>query len=116
VLEWEGPAVNKSALFVVPLSLFIFSTAAAAQAGRTPGGPPFNGNHELMVTDRQMPMPQKHTDPEQLRKLGDDLASAANAIPSEIESVRKGMLPKDLMEKLKRIEKLSKQLRDELKP
>jgi hypothetical protein len=52
----------------------------------------------------------------QLQRDADDLARKAQSIPSDVASVRKGMLPKDIIEKLKQIEKLSKRLRTELNP
>lgn len=52
----------------------------------------------------------------QLQKEAEDLARTAQTIPSDVASVRKGMLPKDVIEKLKQIEKLSKHLRTELNP
>lgn len=55
-------------------------------------------------------------DPVRLQKEADDLARTAQTIPSDIANVRKGMLPKDVINKLKQIEKLSKHLRTELKP
>jgi len=51
-----------------------------------------------------------------LQKEADDLARTAQTIPADVASVRKGMLPKDVIEKLKQIEKLSKHLRGELAP
>ena len=58
--------------------------------------------------------PTHHVDLTQLQKEADDLARTAQTIPSDVASVRKGMLPKDVIEKLKQIEKLSKRLRTEL--
>lgn len=58
----------------------------------------------------------KRIDLLQLQKEADDLARTAQTIPSDVASVRKGMLPKDVIEKLKQIEKLSKHLRNELNP
>jgi hypothetical protein len=52
----------------------------------------------------------------QLQREADDLAKTAQSIPSDVESVRKGMLPKDVLQKLRQIEKLSKRLRSELNP
>jgi hypothetical protein len=52
----------------------------------------------------------------QLQQEADELARKAQTIPSDVASVRKGMLPKDVIEKLKQIEKLSKRLRTELNP
>jgi hypothetical protein len=40
----------------------------------------------------------------------------AQTIPADVASARSGMLPKDVIEKLKQIEKLSKHLRSELNP
>ena len=43
-----------------------------------------------------------------------ELAKLAGAIPSAVEHANKGVLSKDLNERLKRVEKLSKKLRREL--
>jgi hypothetical protein len=61
-------------------------------------------------------LPAHHTDPGLLQKEADDLARMAQTIPGDVASVRKGMLPKDVIDKLKQIEKLSKRLRTELNP
>jgi len=45
-----------------------------------------------------------------------ELARLAQLIPSEIQQVESGVLPKDLDGQLKQIEKLSKQLRREISP
>lgn len=58
----------------------------------------------------------RHLDFVRLQTDADSLARTAQSIPSDIASVRKGMLPKDLAQKLKEIEKLSKRLRSELNP
>jgi len=51
-----------------------------------------------------------------IQKDAEDLARTAQTIPSDVASVRQGMLPKDVIDKLKQIEKLSKHLRNELNP
>lgn len=53
-------------------------------------------------------------DPAKLKHDADELAALAQSVPSEVDQTAKGLLPKDLGEKLKRIEKLAKQLRGEL--
>jgi hypothetical protein len=60
--------------------------------------------------------PVRHIDLDQAQRDADDLARTAQSIPTDVASVRKGMLPKDIIEKLKQIEKLSKHLRTELNP
>jgi hypothetical protein len=102
--------------FAIALASFLFCTAAHAQIGHPPVSPTMNGSHELRITDRDMPTPVRQIDPVRLQKDALALATAAGSIPADIESVRKGMLPKEIILKLKQIEKLSKQLRNELNP
>lgn len=61
-------------------------------------------------------LPQHHVDLVKLQQEADDLARTAQTIPTDMAGVRQGTLPKDIIEKLKRIEKLSKRLRSELNP
>jgi hypothetical protein len=68
------------------------------------------------TTTEKAPAPSRHVDVAQLQRDADDLARMAQTIPSDVASVRKGILPKDVIEKLKQIEKLSKRLRTELNP
>ncbi|MGB7600237.1 MAG: hypothetical protein WBM24_08030 [Candidatus Sulfotelmatobacter sp.] len=108
-------ARNTAALSITLASL-IFCTAAHAQIGHPPASPTMNGSHELRITDRDMPVLPRQLDPVRLQKDALALATTAGSIPADIESVRKGMLPKEIILKLKQIEKLSKQLRNELNP
>ena len=59
--------------------------------------------------DRQHP-----PDLARMKKQADELAKLAQSISPDIDKVGKGQLPKDLMVRLKRIDKLSKQLRREV--
>jgi hypothetical protein len=61
------------------------------------------------VTVKRQPM-----DRAQLERDAKELARLAQLIPPEIHEVENGRLPKDLDGQLKRIEKLSKQLRREI--
>ena len=49
-----------------------------------------------------------------LQRDAQELAELSASIPADVRRVNRGLLPKDLMEKLKRVEKLSKHLRSEL--
>ncbi len=49
-----------------------------------------------------------------LKQDADELATLAQSIPPDVDQTTKGLLPKDLGQKLKRIEKLSKQLRSRI--
>jgi len=53
-------------------------------------------------------------DTAKLKRDADELASLAASIPSAVNQTTMGMLPKDLDQKLKRIEKLAKQLRSQI--
>jgi hypothetical protein len=55
-------------------------------------------------------------DPQKLKHDADELAALAGSVPSAVDQTTKGVLPKDLSEKLKRIEKLAKHLRSEINP
>jgi hypothetical protein len=53
-------------------------------------------------------------DHSKLKRDADELAAIAQSVPPAIDQTAKGMLPKDLNDKLKRIEKLAKELRAQL--
>jgi hypothetical protein len=58
---------------------------------------------------KQMNVEQVNAEAQELQKL-------ANGLPPQIDQVTKGQMPKDLVENLKRIERLAKHLRSELSP
>ncbi len=106
--------MKKSAWLALPAVLVFLVALAAPQSHNTfPTPPP-----SLDTTASQKPeaTPARRIDLDQLQKEADDLARTAQTIPSDVASVRKGMLPKDVIDKLKQIEKLSKRLRTELNP
>ncbi|HEX8816531.1 MAG TPA: hypothetical protein VF753_13625 [Terriglobales bacterium] len=51
---------------------------------------------------------------EKLRHDADELAYLAQSIPTDVDKTTKGLLPKDLAVKLKKIEELSKSLRTKI--
>jgi hypothetical protein len=59
---------------------------------------------------------QPSVDLVKLKSDADELVTLSQSIHSGIDNVQKGMLPKDLIDKLKQMEKLSKRLRSELTP
>jgi hypothetical protein len=58
--------------------------------------------------------PRARIDPAKMKHDADELAAIAQSVPSAIDAANKGVLEKDLNEKLKRIEKLAKGLRTQL--
>jgi hypothetical protein len=83
--------------------------------GVPPPPPPMDRDHQTTTPDEPK-VQQRHIDLLKLQQDADDLARTAQTIPSDVAGVRQGTLPKDIVEKLKRIEKLSKRLRSELNP
>ena len=68
-------------------------------------------------TEKNIPPPiaqPAHLDIAKLSHDAGELAKIAQTIPSDASNLQKGLLPKDMIEKLKQIEKLSKQLRRQL--
>lgn len=57
--------------------------------------------------------PQK-VDLTKVRENANELANLAQSVPTDVEQTTRGILPKDLNAKLKRIEKLAKQLRSQI--
>ena len=45
-----------------------------------------------------------------------ELSALASSIPGDVEQLKRGLLPSDAVDKLKRIEELSKQLRGQIRP
>ncbi len=76
------------------------------------------GHHDPTPEDRN-PSPDRQlatppVDPTQIRHDAAELAQLASTVPPDIERAANGVLAKDLKDRLKRIEKLSKRLRSEL--
>ena len=68
-------------------------------------------------SERSLPPPlvgKAKINPIKLQREAAEVAELAQAVPALVNQANKGMLPKDLNQRLKRIEKLSKQLRTEL--
>lgn len=106
--------MKKSVLLSLPLLLGLLVTSAIPQAkSNYPSPPP---SLDSANTSQSTPTQSRRLDLVQLQRDADDLARTAQTIPTDVASVRKGMLPKDVIDKLKQIEKLSKRLRTELNP
>ena len=68
---------------------------------------------------------QRHLSPEEIRdrlsasqiqKDAKELSALCASVPADMDGIKQGILQKDVLEKLKRIEKLSKRVREELTP
>jgi hypothetical protein len=111
-----GPVMNA---LIAALLLMIWLSSSAS--GQTRPRPP--GLQQAQQADAQMeksvPPPNVHrsaADAAKLEQEADELSRLAQSIPPDIQTVRKGMFPKDVIQKLKHLEKLSRHLRGELAP
>jgi hypothetical protein len=101
---------------IVFLSLAFFCTVPKTTGGQGRPIPP--GVREAdKQTNKPLDPPvlsYSSPDPAKLKREADELAQLSAGLPSDLAHVAHGQLPKDLCEKLKRIEKLAKHLRSEL--
>lgn len=105
--------MKKLTALSIPVVFCMLSAMAMEHRPTYPAAPiPLNSG----VTTQVPLNGSRRIDVIQLQREADDLAKTAQSIPSDVESVRKGMLPKDVLQKLRQIEKLSKRLRSELNP
>jgi hypothetical protein len=110
--------MSKPAFLGIILLVGVLSTGAQMKDVYPPGVPPppapLDPDRGKTVPDE--PTLQRRIDPVKLQQDADNLARTAQTIPSDIANIHRGTLPKDTIEKLKEIEKLSKRLRNELNP
>jgi hypothetical protein len=110
--------MKKPAFVAIVLLGCVLSTGAQMKdvyiPGTPPPPPPLDPEHGKAGPDE--PKLQHRLDPAKLQQDANDLARTAQTIPSDIANIRQGTLPRDTIQKLKEIEKLSKRLRSELNP
>ena len=106
--------MKKSAWLSLCLLLGLLARTAAPQTGHHFPTPP--EPLDSSTTAREPATSSRRVDLAQLQNEADELARTAQTIPSDVASIRKGILPKDMIEKLKQVEKLSRRLRTELNP
>ena len=93
----------------------LFNAAQDVPAPRM-SPPPASMDPDKSRPSADSPTLPRRVDLVQLQRDADDLARTAQTIPVDVANVRRGVLPKDTLQKLKQIEKLSKHLRNELNP
>jgi hypothetical protein len=93
--------------------LLIAAVSPAQRKIRQPPVPPSTVSDEPTEKPRQGPPQPNYVD---LERKARELADLAATVPNDIEQLKKGLLSKDVPDKLKRIEKLSKELRGTITP
>lgn len=108
----------KITILIVSFVVFLWALPAAGQMHPRPPGLQ-QANQAEAKAERDMPPPLQSKTTVDLVKAAreaSELATLAQSIPPCIDALEKGTLPKDLVERLKRVEMLSKRLRRELTP
>jgi hypothetical protein len=95
--------------------LMVGSLACAAQGRKFPT-PPEPADRTFNRQKAQESAPRPRVDFVEMQRESRELSDLAHTVPTDMENVTRGLMPKDLIEKLKRIEKLSKHLRSEVSP
>ena len=100
------------------LSLFwVLLLSTRSQAQTSIGRGIDQAEHAEAQSERNVPPPpnaRRTVDLVKLRRDADELAALAQSVPQDVNQTTKGVLPKDLAEKLKRIQKLAKQLQSQI--
>jgi hypothetical protein len=97
-------------------ALFLLAAAIGSARGQFHYPvPPQPQNKETTRQDSK-PAPRIPVDTVQLNRDAQELSELSKSVLLDIQRVNRGLLPKDTIDKLKRIEKLSKHLRSELNP
>jgi hypothetical protein len=100
---------------LVLISFFALFCTAQNREGPTDVPPPNPPSIDQLEQLANQPPPRVHKiDIAKVRREADELAKLAAGVPPDITRLQGGLLPKDVINNLKRIEKLSKELRREL--
>ncbi|MGA2390650.1 MAG: hypothetical protein ABSF97_16920 [Candidatus Sulfotelmatobacter sp.] len=106
---------------LLALTLLVVLSAACPALAQVHPRPPGlqQADQAEQQADKDTPPPasaQSRIDFAKLSHDADELAKIAQTIPVDVSSIQKGLLPRDTVEKLKQIEKLSKHLRSQIQP
>lgn len=96
-----------------PDSAFIFPALQTHMPTRHGNVPPPPSMSQLPPPSAA---PRTTSDPVQMQREAQELLELSQSLQADIESVNRGVLPKDTIDKLKRIQKLAKHLRGEIEP
>jgi hypothetical protein len=118
-LQW-GLAMNCCMVtklrWSAPLLLLLASVEGSRQHRTTYPHPPQPADTATVENVQPPPSQRAHLDPAELQQEVQELSSLAQDLTQDIDAVNRGLLPKDTVDKLKRVEKLAKRLRKEIAP
>ena len=100
----------------VSLLLMLASVEASGQHRPTYPHPPQAADTATLDNVQPQPSQRARLNPAELQQEVQELSSLAQDLTQDIDAVNRGLLPKDTVDKLKRVEKLAKRLRKEIAP
>jgi len=103
-------------LWVVPLLWLLASVEASGQHRPTYPHPPQAADTATIENVQPQPSQRARLNPAELQQEVQELSSLAQDLTQDIDAVNRGLLPRDTVDKLKRVEKLAKRLRKEIAP
>jgi hypothetical protein len=103
-------------LWIVPLLLLLASVEASGQHRPTYPHPPQAADTATIQNVQPELSTRTHVNPAQLQQEVQELFSLAQDLTQDIDAVNRGLLPKETVSKLKRVEKLAGRLRKEIAP
>jgi hypothetical protein len=107
---------NLIGLTLLWMGCLVGSARAQAVPRTEPPYPPQAADRSITSQGSQDHRQMPRLNQAELQREARELADLAKTLPSDIDHVSQGLLPKDIIDKLKRVEKLSKHLRSELAP
>ena len=110
--------MERKVFFRLWLGMFLIAvTLVSGSSGQNRRGyptPPAPGVPDIPTSPE--PKLFRRLDSVAMERESKEMAALAASIPGDVEQLRKGLLPSSTFDKLKRIEKLSKQLRSQMRP
>ena len=102
-------------LFLLLLLIAIALMGGSTGQRRTFPTPPAPAEREAPPTSPPAKLHDPRMDSVTMEREAKEMAALAASIPGDIEQMKKGLLPSDAFDKLKRIEKLSRDLRSQIR-
>jgi len=101
-------------LAVVAFAAVVLLNSSRGQVRKGFPTPPAPAVREESTNTQRTPQPRVNL--VEIEREAKEMSALAASVSGDVEQIRKGLLPSDAFDKLKRIEKLSKQLRGQLRP
>lgn len=96
-------------LAILSLAILLCVPAVCQQGMPTPMGRPIHWQHPLPQVS-----PEQHA--RAVQQEAHDLSDLSSSVQEDLQQLQKGVLTKDLHNKLKKLEKLAKRLRQDVEP